>query len=70
MAIDQGFYVGLDGIEPSTSALSVLRSNRLSYSPVTVDCRRETQDYTSASVLLGVDDAHLDPAHDVGDQVV
>ena len=26
--------VGLDGIEPSTSALSVLRSNQLSYSPV------------------------------------
>src|ERR1700730_12197719 len=27
--------VGLDGIEPSTSELSALRSNRLSYSPVT-----------------------------------
>ena len=26
--------VGLAGIEPATSALSVLRSNRLSYSPV------------------------------------
>ena len=26
--------VGLGGIEPPTSALSVLRSNRLSYSPV------------------------------------
>lgn len=25
--------VGLAGIEPATSALSVLRSNRLSYSP-------------------------------------
>ncbi len=33
--------VGLDGIEPSTSALSVLRSNQLSYSPagVTQDSR-------------------------------
>ncbi len=30
---DLRFWVGLDGIEPSTSALSVLRSNRLSYSP-------------------------------------
>jgi len=28
MAIDQGFYVGLDGIEPSTSALSVLLSSQ------------------------------------------
>src|SRR5262249_58349016 len=28
-------HVGLDGIEPSTSELSALRSNRLSYSPVT-----------------------------------
>ena len=26
--------MGLDGIEPSASALSVLRSNRLSYSPL------------------------------------
>src|SRR5690242_4696429 len=31
---DQLFpHVGLDGIEPSTSELSALRSNRLSYSP-------------------------------------
>jgi metal-sulfur cluster biosynthetic enzyme len=30
---DQGFRVGLGGIEPPTSALSVLRSHRLSYSP-------------------------------------
>jgi hypothetical protein len=29
--------VGLAGIEPATSALSVLRSNRLSYSPLWVD---------------------------------
>jgi hypothetical protein len=28
-------FVGLGGIEPPTSALSVLRSNRLSYSPAT-----------------------------------
>ena len=26
-------YVGLDGLEPSTSSLSGMRSNRLSYSP-------------------------------------
>jgi hypothetical protein len=32
--------VGLDGIEPSTSELSALRSNRLSYSPA-----RDEQDY-------------------------
>jgi hypothetical protein len=30
--------VGLAGIEPATSALSVLRSNRLSYSP---ECPRQ-----------------------------
>src|SRR3984957_5519620 len=30
-----GSVVGLAGIEPATSALSVLRSNRLSYSPGT-----------------------------------
>ena len=35
--------VGLGGIEPPTSALSVLRSNRLSYSPV---CYTERKDYT------------------------
>src|SRR5439155_1627970 len=29
----EGYHVGLGGIDPPTSALSVLRSNRLSYSP-------------------------------------
>src|SRR5437588_11608781 len=32
--------VGLAGIEPATSALSVLRSNRLSYSPERIDVTR------------------------------
>ncbi len=32
--LHRAFSVGLAGIEPATSALSVLRSNRLSYSPV------------------------------------
>ena len=37
-ASDQGSRrVGLAGIEPATSALSVLRSNRLSYSPSQVN---------------------------------
>lgn len=35
--------MGLDGIEPSTSELSALRSNRLSYSPV-----RDEQDYRTS----------------------
>jgi hypothetical protein len=41
------FGVGLAGIEPATSALSVLRSNRLSYSPGRVTgYRARTQGYT------------------------
>ena len=34
LAFDTGTLVGLARIELATSALSVLRSNRLSYSPI------------------------------------
>jgi hypothetical protein len=37
------FPVGLGGIEPPTSALSVLRSNRLSYSPVRYGDEKSTR---------------------------
>jgi hypothetical protein len=49
-----GQTVGLAGIEPATSALSVLRSNRLSYSP------RRLRSYTSSSrhELLSPKESH------------
>src|SRR5690606_36541939 len=46
-----GQGVGLDGIEPSTSELSALRSNRLSYSPRT---RPATLPYAASFPQLGI----------------
>src|SRR5262245_42359891 len=75
--------VGLAGIEPATSELSALRSNRLSYSPVWPSVpsrggRREWQRYRTVaaspkpvcprSVLLG--ESQLDAAYQVGAHVV
>ena len=51
------FLVGLGGIEPPTSALSVLRSNRLSYSPAWCGARRLHQHH--AGLPLG--DSRSDP---------
>jgi hypothetical protein len=74
-----GPAVGLGGIEPPTSALSVLRSNRLSYSPASTTghagyrvppAPTGTLDYTLVSGVPITDDGHLDATHDVADQVV
>lgn len=50
--------VGLGGIEPPTSALSVLRSNRLSYSPASPRRRR---DYTTAPGVRPAPSAAAEP---------
>ncbi len=73
--LTRAFPVGLGGIEPPTSALSVLRSNRLSYSPWHLRPQRlralpGTQDYTVGSGVLVRGNGHLDAADEVADQVV
>src|SRR5215468_10504189 len=72
-------HVGLAGIEPATSELSALRSNRLSYSPVaSTDFRRSgatskvtvrgSQPQNGYLLLLG--QRQLDAADQVGADVV
>src|SRR5689334_650933 len=46
-------HVGLAGIEPATSELSALRSNRLSYSPVAQRARRARLPYGVAAPKTG-----------------
>ena len=40
MQFSKNNLVGLNGLEPSTSRLSGVRSNHLSYAPVLVEMRR------------------------------
>ena len=44
--------VGVDGLEPSTSSLSVTRSNHLSYTPASILSCSEGGSYTPVSVAL------------------
>jgi hypothetical protein len=71
--------VGLDGLEPSTSSLSGMRSNRLSYSPrcaaephtpgkVTATCGATANRPDAAS--LRFPQRYFDPTHEVRRQVV
>src|ERR1700694_1062115 len=69
--------VGLDGLEPSTSSLSGMRSNRLSYRPLSggTPARRGTppRKITASGREPGsvtLPEGNFDPAAEVGDEVV
>lgn len=68
--------VGLDGLEPSTSVLSGLRSNQLSYRPLNKqkDYRippvKPNQNPLLQSAISLIHQRHFDPAHKGRNQVV
>src|SRR5580765_3422282 len=74
------WVVGLGGLEPPTSSLSGMRSNRLSYRPRLAGApgwmpdpggrRRERLPHRGGQRSVGLLERDLDPAAQVGDQVV